>query len=117
MYQIDLKKPISIYFVGIGGVSMSGLAEILSDAGFRVSGSDRAPSELCTKLEGMGIKIYYGQKAENITDDIDCAVLTAAIRPDNPEYMALTEKGIPMLTRGQLLGQLMKNYELPIAIS
>lgn len=117
MYQIDLKNPISIYFVGIGGVSMSGLAEILSDAGFRVSGSDRAPSELCTKLEGMGIKIYYGQKAENVTDDIDCAVLTAAIRPDNPEYMALTEKGIPMLTRGQLLGQLMKNYELPIAIS
>ncbi|MBO4748988.1 MAG: UDP-N-acetylmuramate--L-alanine ligase [Lachnospiraceae bacterium] len=117
MYQIDLSNPISIYFVGIGGVSMSGLAEILADAGFRVSGSDRAPSDLCTKLEEMGIKIYYGQKTENITDDIDCAVLTAAIRPDNPEYMALVEKGIPMLTRGQLLGQLMKNYELPIAIS
>ena len=117
MYELDLKKPISIYFVGIGGVSMSGLAEILADAGFRVSGSDRAPSDLCTKLENMGIKVYYGQKAENITDDIDVAVLTAAIRPDNPEYVAIKEKNIPSLTRGQLLGQLMRNYDMPIAIS
>ena len=117
MYQIDFHTPISIYFVGIGGVSMSGLAEILADAGFHVSGSDRAPSELCTNLEKKGIKIFYGQKKENITDDIDCAVLTAAIRADNPEYVAIQEKNIPSLTRGQLLGQLMKNYRTPIAVS
>ncbi|MBR6460662.1 MAG: UDP-N-acetylmuramate--L-alanine ligase, partial [Verrucomicrobia bacterium] len=117
MYQIDFQHPVSIYFVGIGGVSMSGLAEILADAGFRVSGSDRAPSDLCRHLEQLGIQVFYGQKKENITDDIDLAVLTAAIRPDNPEYVALEEKGIPMLTRGQLLGQLMKNYQMPVAVS
>ncbi len=117
MYEIDLKNPVSIYFVGIGGVSMSGLAEILADAGFRVSGSDRAPSDLCRHLEKLGIHVFYGQKAENIGDDLDCAVLTAAIRPDNPEFVALREKGIPMLTRGQLLGQLMKNYRVPVAVS
>lgn len=117
MYQIDLSHPISIYFVGIGGVSMSGLAEILADASFRVLGSDRAPSELCTNLEKKGIQIFYGQKKENITKDIDCAVLTAAIRADNPEYVALKELGIPTLTRGQLLGELMRNYKTPIAVS
>lgn len=117
MYQIDFHHPVSIYFVGIGGVSMSGLAEILANAGFRVSGSDRAPSDLCTHLEQLGIKVFYGQKKENITNDIDVAVLTAAIRPDNPEYVALQEAGIPLLTRGQLLGQLMKNYQMPVAVS
>ena len=117
MYQIDLTKPCSIYFVGIGGVSMSGLAEILADAGFRVSGSDRAPSELCSHLEQMGIHIFYGQRKENISPELDCAVLTAAIGHDNPEYIALTELGIPMLTRGQLLGQLMRHYHTPIAVS
>lgn len=117
MYQIDFQTPISVYFVGIGGVSMSGLAQILADAGFHVSGSDRAPSELCSNLEKMGIKIFYGQKEENISDDIDCAVLTAAIRKDNPEFIAIRKKNIPVLTRGQLLGQLMKNYKIPIAVS
>lgn len=117
MYHVDLKKPVSIYFVGIGGVSMSGLAEIFADAGFTVSGSDRAKSEICSHLESLGIRIFYGQRASNITDDLDCAVLTAAIRKDNPEYIALEEKGIPMLNRGELLGQLMKNYRLPIAVS
>ena len=117
MYQIDLAKPVSVYFVGIGGVSMSGLAEILCSAGFTVSGSDRAKSDICTHLESLGIRIFYGQRASNITDDLDCAVLTAAIREDTPEYGALKEKGIPMLTRAQLLGQLMKNYRFPIAVS
>ena len=117
MFQIDFKKPVSVYFVGIGGVSMSGLAEILADAGFRVSGSDRAPSDLCRHLEQLGIKVFYGQKKENITNDIDLAVLTAAIHPDNPEYVAIQELGIPALTRGQLLGQMMKNYKTPVAIS
>lgn len=117
MFQIDFQNPVSVYFVGIGGVSMSGLAEILADAGFKVSGSDRAPSELCSHLETLGIKVYYGQKKENVPSDADCAVLTAAIRPDNPEYVAIQELGIPTLTRGQLLGQMMKNYRIPVAIS
>ncbi len=117
MYQIDFRHPGSVYFVGIGGISMSGLAEILADAGFTVSGSDRQRSPLTEALEQKGINVLYGQRAENITEDIDCAVFTSAIRQDNPEYIAVQEKNIPSLTRAQLLGQLMKNYDIPIAVS
>ena len=117
MYQIDFNHPSSIYFVGIGGISMSGLAEILADAGFRVSGSDRSKSPLTETLERKGINVFYGQRAANITDDIDCVVFTSAIHKDNPEYIATMEKGIPHLTRAQLLGEIMQNYKTPIAIS
>ena len=117
MYQIDFNHPVSVYFVGIGGISMSGLAEILADAGFKVSGSDRFESELTRSLADKGITIFYGQRAENITGSIDCAVFTSAIRKDNPEYIAVCEKNIPILTRAELLGQIMKNYDTPIAIS
>lgn len=117
MYKIDFHQPTSVYFVGIGGISMSGLAEILKDAGFQVSGSDRSASAVTRLLEDKGIRVLYGQRSENITDDIDCAVFTSAIRKDNPEYIAVREKNIPFLTRAQLLGQLMTNYDTPIAIS
>ncbi len=117
MYQIDFKQPVHIYFVGIGGISMSGLAEVLFEAGFKVSGSDRQPSALTKALEEKGITVFYGQKKQNITPDIDCAVFTSAIHPDNPEYMAVQELRIPSLTRAELLGQMMKNYDTPIAIS
>ena len=117
MYQIDFNKPVTVHFIGIGGISMSGLAEILLDAGFTVKGSDRAPSELTLRLEQQGAKIYYGQAKENITDDVQLMVYTAAIKEDNPEYAAAKDKNIPMLTRAQMLGQIMKNYETAIAIS
>lgn len=117
MYSIDITRPVSIYFIGIGGVSMSGLAELLAEKGFRVLGSDRARSAVCKHLEEKSITVYYGQREENITDDIDCIVLTSAIKEDNPEYIAATKKQIPILTRGQLMGQLMKNYDTPIGIS
>ena len=117
MYEIDFNHPVSVYFVGIGGISMSGLAEILVDAGFRVSGSDSSESALTHRLETKGITVFYGQRSENITDDIDCAVFTSAIRRDNPEYIAVQEKNIPGLTRAELLGQIMKNYGTSIAIS
>ena len=117
MYQIDFNHPVSVYFVGIGGISMSGLAELLADAGFQVSGSDRSESMLTQALEAKGITVFYGQRAENITDTIDCIIFTSAIGDDNPEYMAAREKNIPCLTRAELLGQIMKNYDTPIAIS
>lgn len=117
MYQIDFTQPCSVYFVGIGGISMSGLAEILNDAGFKVSGSDRSKSSLTEALSQKGITIFYGQRSENITSDIDCMVLTSAIREDNPEYISAKEKNIPMLSRAQLLGQIMKNYKTSVAIS
>ena len=117
MYKIDFSHPCHIYFVGIGGISMSGLAEILADAGFRVSGSDRQKSDLTKRLEEKGIQVFYGQRRENITSDIDCVVFTSAIREDNPEYVATMEQNFPHLTRAELLGQLMKNYSTSIAIS
>ena len=117
MYKIDFKKPIHIHFIGIGGISMSGLAEILLKEGFAVSGSDSKESPLTKKLESAGARIIYGQKAENITTDIDCVVYTAAISKTNPELIEAVAKKIPMLTRAELLGQLMKNYSTPIAVS
>ena len=117
MYQIDFNKPVAIHFIGIGGISMSGLAEILLQRGFTVSGSDAKESDLTRLLTQKGAQIFYGQRASNISGDIDVVVYTAAIRPDNPELSCAMEKGIPCLTRAQLLGEIMQNYETPIAIS
>jgi UDP-N-acetylmuramate--alanine ligase len=117
MYQIDFNRPEHIYFVGIGGISMSGLAEILASEGFRVSGSDSKRSSVTDGLEQKGIRVNIGQRGGNIGEDIDCAILTSAIREDNPEFVAIREKNIPSLTRAQLLGQLMKNYKVSIAVS
>lgn len=117
MYKIDFSNPLHIHFIGIGGISMSGLAEILLEENFTVSGSDAKQSALTHMLEEKGARIFYGQRASNIEDSIDVVVYTAAIHPDNPEFACAREKGIPMLTRAELLGQIMKNYEIPIAIS
>ena len=117
MYQVKFDNPVHIYFIGIGGISMSGLAEILLDKHFTVSGSDMKESELTNLLAEKGANIVYGQRYENITDDIDVIVYTSAIKEDNPEWQAMQDKNIPSLSRAQLLGQLMKNYELPVAIS
>jgi len=117
MYQIDFNHPIHIYFIGIGGISMSGLAEILMNENFRVSGSDARRSALTDALEQKGARIYIGQKTENITPDIDLVVYTSAIRQDNPEFVAMNRLQLPSLSRAQLLGQLMKNYKTPIAVS
>jgi len=117
MYQIDFHKPIHIHFIGIGGISMSGLAEILLGEDFPISGSDSKESDLTKHLEAKGARVYIGQRASNIKEDVDLVVYTAAIHPDNPEFACAKEKNIPMLTRADLLGQIMKNYELPIAVS
>lgn len=117
MYKIDFSKPIHIHFIGIGGISMSGLARILLQNGFTISGSDREKSPLTQQLEECGAQIFYGQKASNIIEGIDCVVYTAAISRDNAELIEAVAQKIPMLTRAELLGQLMKNYETPIAVS
>ena len=117
MYQIDFKKPEYIHFIGIGGISMSGLAEILMDEGFTVSGSDSRESELTQRLEAKGAKIYYGQRASNIKDGIQAVVYTAAVHPDNLEYLEVQRRKIPMMTRAELLGQIMKNYKYAVGIS
>lgn len=117
MYKINFEKPVNVHFMGIGGISMSGLAEILLKAGFKVTGSDMKASEITDQLADMGALINIGQYASNITDNIDLVVYTAAIHPDNEEFVAAREKNIPMLTRAQLLGQIMENYKYSIAVS
>ncbi len=117
MYKINFEQPIHVHFIGIGGISMSGLAKVLLKEGFTVSGSDNKHSALTEQLEAAGAAIFYGQKASNIVDGIDVVVYTAAIHADNEEYRAAADKGLFMLTRAQLLGQLMTNYDIPIAVS
>lgn len=117
MYQINFKEPIHIYFIGIGGISMSGLAEIVKKENFKVSGSDMKESALTNHLNSMGIQVFIGQRAENLPEDVDLVVYTAAIHKDNPEFAEAVRRNLPMLTRAQFLGQLMKNYQTPIAVS
>lgn len=117
MYQIDYNQPVHVHFIGIGGISMSGLAAVLLRRGFLVSGSDARKSSLTEWLTSMGAVISYPQSAANITDGIDVIVYTAAIHPDNPEYQAAAAKQLPMLSRAELLGQLMKNYETSVAVA
>ena len=118
MYQIDFHHPIHIHFMGIGGISMSGLAEILLKEGFTISGSDIKHSQITDHLEEKGAHICYQQTADNITSGIDLVVYTAAINFDtNEEYKEAVKKGIPVMSRAALLGQLMHNYKNAIAVS
>ena len=117
MYKVQFDHPIHIHFIGIGGISMSGLAEILIKRNFTITGSDMKASEITDHLNSIGAKVVIGQKAENITDDIALVVFTAAIHEDNPEYAAALAKGIPMISRATLLGQIMDNYSRSIAVA
>ena len=117
MYQIDFSKPVSVHFIGIGGISMSGLAEILLEEGFKITGSDSKESPLTDALEKKGIRIFYGQRASNILPETQAVVYTAAIHPDNPEYAQAVSMGLPMLSRAELLGQIMENYSCSIAVA
>lgn len=117
MYKIDFSHPCHVHFIGIGGISMSGFAELLHSAGFTVSGSDRNETPITEHLEGLGIRIVYEQTADNITPDIDFVVYTAAIHEDNPEFAKAKADGIPMMERADMVGQVMKNYETAIAVA
>lgn len=117
MYKIDFSHPCHVHFIGIGGISMSGFAELLHSTGFTVSGSDHTESAITKHLEELGIHIIYEQASSNITSDIDFIVYTAAIHPDNPEYAKAKADGIPMMERAEMVGQVMKNYETAIAIA
>ena len=113
----EIQPNSHIYFIGIGGISMSGLAEILKDRGCQVSGTDIKESDVTKHLESLGISIHYGHRAENITDDIDLVVYTAAIHPGNPELEAAKEKQIPLMDRARLLGHIMEEYQYSVAVA
>ncbi len=117
MYKINFQNPVHVHFIGIGGISMSGLAQILLKEGFTVTGSDTQKTSLTKQLENMGATVFYGQKAENISDGVDAVVYTAAVHEDNEELSAARKRNLPVLTRAELLGQIMANYQTPIAVS
>ena len=117
MYQIDFHKPLHIPFYRNWRNQYERSCRNLLGENFMVSGSDAKESPLTKSLEKKGAKIYYGQRASNITDEVEVVVYTAAIHPDNPEYACAVSKNLPMLTRAELLGQSMRNYETPIAIA
>ncbi|MBW9211951.1 MULTISPECIES: UDP-N-acetylmuramate--L-alanine ligase [Terrabacteria group] len=117
MKTIQFDRPTSVYFIGIGGVSMSGLAHILIDRGFEVAGSDAHGSMNTEHLEKEGATIFIGQKAENITNKYKVVVYTAAIHSDNPEYQQAMKLGIPLLNRKDLLAEVMAHYHNSVAVA
>ncbi len=116
-----LKSPGSpgnkhIHFIGIGGISMSGLAEVMLDFDYEVSGSDLKKSHITEKLAKKGVKVYPCHSEHNIKDP-DMVVYTAAIKENNPELAKARKLKIPTIERCVLLGELSKKHELPIAVS
>lgn len=110
MFRITFSDPVSVHFIGIGGISMSALAELLHKQGFRVSGSDLKESPLTKHLESLGITVSYPQQASNIPEDCAVVIYTAAVHADNPEMVRAAELALPILERKDLLGQIMQQY-------
>ena len=104
-----------IHLIGIGGSSMSGLAEMLLDQGYTVSGSDRDEGYLIAGVRKKGARVMIGHSAENV-HGADMVVFSAAIRPDNPERAEAERLGIPTMERAYLLGQLMEGFDQAVGI-
>jgi UDP-N-acetylmuramate--alanine ligase len=106
----------NVHFVGIGGIGMSGIAEVLCDLGFSVSGSDIKTSKNTDRLEKMGSRIVEGHDGENV-GDAQVVVYSSAIRDDNPELVIARQRGIPVIPRAEMLAELMtlKPYAVAIA--
>jgi len=109
------KKYERIHFIGIGGSGMSGIAEVILNLGFTVTGSDIAKQETTKRLEELGAKVFYGHSPENPVG-ADLVVVSSAIREDNPELAAAREMGIPVIPRAQMLAELMR-VKFSIAVS
>ena len=108
----NIKK---VHFVGIGGIGMSGIAEILIDQGFEVSGSDRSLTEVTNHLEELGAEVFEGHSPDNLKD-ADVLVYSSAVTTDNPEVVAAIEKNIPIIKRSEMLAETMRmKYGIGIA--
>ena len=122
MFDFNIKdlKYENIHFIGIGGISMSGIAELLKFYGKNVSGSDREESKATQRLRNLGINISIGQRKDNIVNP-DLVIYTDAISDDNEELIYARElekkQGVPVISRGVFLGALMKNYKYAISVS
>lgn len=112
----NLTKGSHIHFIGIGGISMSGLAHIALSSGFEVSGSDRTKTPITDKLEKAGAVIYEGHNGANIAG-ADLVVHTAAVKADNPEMAEAKNRNIPLIDRAEFLGAIMKNYTHAVGVA
>lgn len=115
-FNLNEKKYKHVHFIGIGGISMSGLAEILNKYGYKVTGSDSKQSDTTDKLKSHGIDVIIGQKKENIKG-ADLIVYTDAISLDNEELAQAIKTKVDLIDRASFLGALMENYKVSIAIS
>jgi UDP-N-acetylmuramate--alanine ligase len=101
------KQNVAIHFVGIGGIGMSGIAEVLLDLGYPVSGSDLRESDATRRLAMRGARLSFEHRAENVAR-ADVVVVSSAVRPDNPEVTAARARDIPVIPRAEMLGELMR---------
>lgn len=108
---------MNVHFIGIGGINMSALAEICINKGYKVTGSDMQESHLVNHLRDLGATVHIGQRKENISDDINLVVYTAAISNDNEEFQEAKKKNILMINRAAFLGQIMREYKNSIAVA
>ena len=115
-FQFGTKDYHHIHFIGIGGISMSGLAALMLSKGYTISGSDRKASPITKHLEELGITVYEDHDPAQI-EDADLVVYTDAIQMDNPEYRAAVAKKIDVIDRATFLGAVMKNFHVSIAVS
>ncbi len=104
-----------VHFVGVGGIGMSGIAEVLLNLGYQVSGSDLKESEVTRRLVSLGARIEYGHRAENLLD-ADAVVTSSAVKKDNPEVIAARARKVPVIARAEMLAELMRlKYAVAIA--
>jgi len=110
-----LGKTRHIHFVGIGGIGMSGIAELLANLGYAVSGSDEKRSAVTERLTSLGIRVGYGHDAANV-GDADVVVISSAVRPSNPEVIEAARRQIPVIPRAEMLAELMRlRYSIAVA--
>ena len=110
------RKGLRIHFVGIGGIGMSGIAELLLNLGYRVSGSDLRRSDITDRLSQLGAEVRAGHAAENVPEDGHVVVVSSAVKPDNPEVAEAHRRKIPVIPRAEMLAELMRmKYGIAIA--
>lgn len=115
-FDFNNDKNKKVHFIGIGGISMSGLAAVLLSKGFKVSGSDSKESDITNKLKASGAQIYIGHKGENL-NNVDLVVYTAAIPSDNPEILEAKKNNIDLMDRAEFLGLIMNGHKYNVAVA
>ena len=103
----EMRRVRHIHFVGIGGAGMGGIAEVLANEGYHISGSDLAPNAVTQHLAALGATIYFNHRPENVTD-ASVVVVSSAVAQDNPELVAAREQRIPVIRRAEMLAELMR---------